>query len=101
MHEELEINKEIEEKIEKEDLGSFVHLHVHTEYSLLDGSGKIKELIAKTKELWMNSIAITDHGVMYGCVEFYKQAKEQGIKPIIGCEIYVAAKSMNIKEADR
>ena len=94
MHQELEIK-------EKEDLGSFVHLHVHTEYSLLDGSGKIKELIAKTKELGMKSIAITDHGAMYGCVEFYKQAKDQGIKPIIGCEIYVAAKDMNIKEADR
>ncbi|MGH4050667.1 MAG: DNA polymerase III subunit alpha [Clostridium sp.] len=92
MNEELKI---------KEDLGSFVHLHVHTEYSLLDGSGKIKELISKTKELGMKSLAITDHGVMYGCVEFYKQAKEQGIKPIIGCEIYVAAKSMNIKQADR
>ncbi|MCB2293432.1 DNA polymerase III subunit alpha [Clostridium algoriphilum] len=94
MTEELKIEK-------KEDLGSFVHLHVHTEYSLLDGSGKIKELIAKTKELGMKSIAITDHGVMYGCVEFYKQAKEQGIKPIIGCEVYVAAKSMDIKEANR
>ncbi|MGH4122897.1 MAG: DNA polymerase III subunit alpha [Clostridium sp.] len=86
---------------EKEDLGSFVHLHVHTEYSLLDGSGKIKDLLSKTKELGMKSIAITDHGVMYGCVEFYKEAKKQGIKPIIGCEIYVAAKSMYIKEADR
>ncbi len=94
MHQELEIK-------EKENLGNFVHLHVHTEYSLLDGSGKIKELIAKTKELGMKSIAITDHGAMYGCVEFYKQAKDQGIKPIIGCEIYVAAKDMNIKEADR
>ncbi|MCB2299399.1 DNA polymerase III subunit alpha [Clostridium tagluense] len=89
------------QKSEKEDVENFVHLHVHTEYSLLDGSGKIKELISKTKELGMKSIAITDHGVMYGCVEFYKQAKEQGIKPIIGCEIYVAAKSMYIKEADR
>ena len=94
MTEKLKIKK-------RDDLGDFVHLHVHTEYSLLDGSGKIKELIAKTKELGMKSIAITDHGVMYGCVEFYKQAKEQGIKPIIGCEIYVAAKSMNIKETDR
>ncbi|MCB2313574.1 DNA polymerase III subunit alpha [Clostridium tagluense] len=89
------------QKSEKEDVENFVHLHVHTEYSLLDGSGKIKELLSKTKELGMKSIAITDHGVMYGCVEFYKQAKEQGIKPIIGCEIYVAAKSMYIKEADR
>lgn len=94
------MNQELAIK-EKEDLGSFVHLHVHTEYSLLDGSGKIKDLISKTKKQGMKSIAITDHGVMYGCVEFYKQAKEQGIKPIIGCEIYVAAKSMNIKEADR
>lgn len=89
------------QELEKEDLGSFVHLHVHTEYSLLDGSGKIKELLAKTKELGMKSIAITDHGAMYGCVEFYKQAKAQGIKPIIGCEIYVAAKDMNIKQVDR
>jgi DNA polymerase-3 subunit alpha len=74
--------------------GDYVHLHVHTEYSLLDGSGKIPDLIAKTKELGMKSIAITDHGVMYGCVDFYQAAKNQGIKPIIGCEIYVAAKSM-------
>lgn len=74
--------------------GDFVHLHVHTEYSLLDGSGKIPDLIARAKELGMKSIAITDHGVMYGCVDFYKEAKEQGIKPIIGCEIYVATKSM-------
>ncbi|MGK0466174.1 MAG: DNA polymerase-3 subunit alpha [Clostridium sp.] len=89
------------QKSESEDLGSFVHLHVHTEYSLLDGSGKIKDLISKAVELGMKSIAITDHGVMYGCVEFYKQAKAQGIKPIIGCEIYIAAKSMNIKQTDR
>jgi len=94
------VGEELEIK-EKENLGSFVHLHVHTEYSLLDGSGKIGELISKTKELGMRSIAITDHGVMYGCVEFYKEAKKQGIKPIIGCEIYVAAKSMHIKEADK
>lgn len=84
--------------------GDFVHLHVHTEYSLLDGSGKIPELIARVKELGMKSIAITDHGVMYGCVDFYKEAKAQGIKPILGCEIYVAAKSMydksNNKEND-
>ena len=82
----------------KEDLGEFVHLHVHTEYSLLDGSGKINKLIARTKELGMKSIAITDHGVMYGCVDFYKSAKDAGIKPIIGCEIYVASKSMYIKD---
>lgn len=87
-------------KDDKSYLGSFVHLHVHTEYSLLDGSGKISKLIEKTKELGMKSIAITDHGTMYGTVDFYKAATEAGIKPIIGCEIYVAAKSMHIKEPD-
>ena len=79
----------------------FCHLHLHTEYSLLDGSGKISKLIKQAKELGMESIAITDHGVMYGCVEFYKQAKEQGIKPILGCEVYVASKSMKIKNPDK
>lgn len=74
--------------------GEFVHLHNHTEYSLLDGSGRISDVIGRAKELGMSSIAITDHGVMYGCVEFYKAAAEQGIKPIIGCEVYVASKSM-------
>lgn len=76
----------------------FVHLHVHTEYSLLDGSAKIKELVARVKELGMDSIAITDHGAMYGAIEFYKAAKEVGIKPIIGCEVYVAAGSRLVKE---
>lgn len=80
--------------MEKEFEGDFVHLHVHTGYSLLDGSGKIPDMIARVKELGMKSIAITDHGTMYGCVEFYKEAMAQGIKPIIGCETYVAAKSM-------
>lgn len=69
---------------------SFAHLHVHTEYSLLDGSNKIKEYVARVKELGMNSAAITDHGVMFGCIDFYKVAKEAGIKPILGCEVYVA-----------
>ncbi len=68
----------------------FRHLHVHTEYSLLDGSIKIKDLIRRTKELGMDSIAITDHGAMFGIVQFYKEAKKQGIKPILGCEVYVA-----------
>ena len=68
----------------------FTHLHVHTEYSLLDGSSKIKELVARAKELGMDSIAITDHGVMYGVIDFYRAAKEAGIKPILGCEVYVA-----------
>lgn len=79
----------------------FVHLHVHTEFSLLDGSGKISKLVSKAKELGMKSLAITDHGAMYGVVDFYKAAKEQGIKPIIGCEIYVAGKSMYIKQPDK
>jgi DNA polymerase-3 subunit alpha len=72
---------------------SFTHLHVHTEYSLLDGSGKIKELVHQTKELGMDSIAITDHGAMYGVIDFYRAAKAEGIKPIIGCEIYVTSGS--------
>lgn len=76
----------------------WVSLHQHTEYSLLDSSAKISELIARAKELGMDSIAITDHGSMYGCVEFYKEAKAQGIKPIIGCEIYVSQKSMYTKQ---
>ena len=69
---------------------AFTHLHVHTEYSLLDGSSKIKELAARAKELGMDSMAVTDHGVMYGVIDFYRAAKEVGIKPIIGCEVYVA-----------
>ncbi|MCT8976409.1 DNA polymerase III subunit alpha [Clostridium sp. CX1] len=79
----------------------WVSLHQHTGYSLLDSSAKIPNLIARAKELGMKSIAITDHGVMYGCVEFYQEAKAQGIKPIIGCEIYVAGKSMHIKQNDK
>lgn len=69
---------------------AFAHLHVHTEYSLLDGSNKIKEYVARVKELGMTAAAITDHGVMYGVIEFYKAAKEAGINPILGCEVYVA-----------
>lgn len=78
---------------------SFTHLHVHTEFSLLDGSCKIKEIVARAKELGMDSLAITDHGVMYGVIDFYKAAKEVGIKPIIGCEVYVAPGSRFNKEA--
>ena len=69
---------------------SFVHLHVHTEYSLLDGSNKIKEYVSRVKELGMNSAAITDHGVMYGVIDFYRAARNAKIKPILGCEVYVA-----------
>ena len=72
---------------------SFVHLHVHTEYSLLDGSNKIKEYVSRVRELGMNSAAITDHGVMYGVIDFYREAKKQGINPILGCEVYVAPNS--------
>ncbi|QCX34475.1 DNA polymerase III subunit alpha [Caloramator sp. E03] len=79
-------------------LESFVHLHVHTEYSLLDGSARIKKLVKKAKELNMKSLAITDHGVMYGVVDFYKACIEEGIKPIIGCEIYLAPRSLYKKE---
>ena len=72
---------------------SFAHLHVHTEFSLLDGSNKIKEYVSRVKELGMNSAAITDHGVMYGVIDFYREAKKQGINPILGCEVYVAPNS--------
>ncbi len=75
------------------DKVNFTHLHVHTEYSLLDGSSKIKELVKEVKELGMDSIAITDHGVMYGAIDFYKEALKVGIKPIMGCEVYVASGS--------
>ena len=71
----------------------FVHLHVHTEYSLLDGSSKISEIAHRTKELGMDALAITDHGVMYGAIDFYKACQKEGIKPIIGCEVYVAGGS--------
>ena len=80
---------------------NFTHLHVHTEYSLLDGASKIKELVAKTKELGMDSIAITDHGVMYGVIDFYRACREVGIKPIIGCEVYVAPGSRFDREVGR
>ena len=78
---------------------NFAHLHVHTEFSLLDGSSKIKEITARAKELGMNSLAITDHGVMYGAIDFYRAANANGIKPIIGCEVYVAPGSRFTKEA--
>jgi DNA polymerase-3 subunit alpha len=76
----------------------FTHLHVHTEYSLLDGSNKIKEYVARVKELGMDSAAITDHGVMFGIIDFYREAKAAGIKPILGCEVYVAPNSRFDKE---
>ena len=74
-------------------MSGFAHLHVHSEYSLLDGACRIKGLIARAKELGQTSVAITDHGVMYGVVEFYEEAKREGIRPIIGCEVYVAPRT--------
>jgi DNA polymerase-3 subunit alpha len=78
---------------------NFVHLHVHTEYSLLDGASRISSLVSYAKELGMHSLAITDHGVMYGAVEFYKECTKQGIKPIIGCEVYTAARTRCDKQS--
>ena len=76
----------------------FVHLHVHTEYSLLDGSGRIGDLLDRTKELGMDTIAITVHGSMFGVIEFYKQAKRKGVKPILGSEVYVAINKYTERE---
>ncbi|MFI5265700.1 MAG: PHP domain-containing protein, partial [Candidatus Levyibacteriota bacterium] len=80
-------------------MGDFVHLHNHSEYSLLDGLSKIPEMVTRVKDLGMTSIAITDHGNMYGTIKFYKECKAQGIKPIIGCEIYVAKRYLTDKES--
>lgn len=80
-------------------MGAFVHLHVHSEFSLLDGANRIKDLPVRAKELGMDSIALTDHGVMFGVVDFYKECKKNGVKPIIGCEVYVAPRSRFDKEA--
>ena len=80
-------------------MGSFVHLHVHTEYSLLDGAARIAPLVERVKEKGMDAIAITDHGAMYGVVDFYKACKKAGIKPILGCEVYTAARSRFDKDA--
>lgn len=80
-------------------MGSFVHLHVHTEYSLLDGANRIGALVKRVKELGMDSIAITDHGAMYGVIDFYKACKKEGIKPILGCEVYTAARTRFDKDA--
>ena len=79
-------------------MGGFVHLHLHTEYSLLDGATRIKEIADKAIAEGQDAVAITDHGVMYGCVEFYNALKAKGIKPIIGCEVYVAPRSRHSKE---
>ncbi len=80
---------------------AFTHLHVHTEYSLLDGFCRIKEVVARAKELGMDSLAITDHGAMFGVIDFYKECRKQGIKPLIGCEVYMAARRMEDKDPDK
>src|SRR4030042_1796228 len=77
----------------------FTHLHVHTEYSLLDGLCRINQVISKAKALGMNSLAITDHGTMHGVIDFYMAARDAGIKPIIGCEVYVAPGDRHSKNA--
>ncbi len=79
---------------------TFTHLHVHTEYSLLDGAARIVKLVTQAKELGMQSLAITDHGVMFGVIDFYKECQKQGIKPIIGCEVYTAARTLEDKNSD-
>ena len=79
-------------------MSNFVHLHIHSEFSLLDGANRIKDLPKRAKELGMDAIAITDHGVMYGAIDFYKACKSEGVKPIIGCEVYVAPRSRFDKE---
>jgi DNA polymerase-3 subunit alpha len=81
-------------------MGDFVHLHVHSEFSLLDGANRIKDLPVRAKELGMDAMAITDHGVMFGAIDFYKACKANGIKPIIGCEVYVAPRSRKDKDAE-
>ena len=79
---------------------SFTHLHLHTEYSLLDGAARIDGVVKRAKELGMDSIAITDHGNMFGVIDFYKECKKQGVKPLIGCEIYMAVRGMKDKDPD-
>ena len=78
-------------------MSDFVHLHVHTEYSLLDGACRIDRLLKRVSEMGQTAAAITDHGVMYGVIDFYRKAKELGIRPIIGCEVYVAPRTMKDK----
>lgn len=80
---------------------AFTHLHVHTEYSLLDGAARIKDIVARAKELGMTSLAITDHGVMFGVIDFYRECNKQGIKPVIGCEVYTAARTLFDKDPEK
>ena len=86
------MNKELLKK-KGRIMSNFVHLHIHSEFSLLDGANRIKDLPVRAKELGMDAIAITDHGSMYGTIDFYKACKKEGVKPIIGCEVYVAPRT--------
>ncbi|MFN7088723.1 MAG: PHP domain-containing protein, partial [Candidatus Paceibacteria bacterium] len=79
----------------------FVHLHLHSHYSLLDGLSKIDEILDRIKELGMDAVALTDHGVLYGAIEFYTKAKSKGVKPIIGCELYLAPRTLYDKDPNR
>jgi len=79
----------------------FTHLHVHTEYSLLDGAARIPELMKEAKRLGMDSIAITDHGNMFGVIDFYRAAQKEGLHPVIGCEVYVAARTMDDRDSEK
>jgi DNA polymerase III subunit alpha len=76
----------------------FVHLHCHSEYSLLDGAARIRDMVGRAKELGMPALAITDHGTMYGVIDFYKEAKKAGVKPVIGCEVYVAPRGRSDRD---
>ena len=80
---------------------AFTHLHVHTEYSLLDGASRIADLVSRAKELGMDSVAITDHGVMFGVIDFYRECLKEGIKPVIGCEVYTAARTLFDKDSEK
>ena len=99
----LEERKEItKESFEEPEMPKgFAHLHVHTEYSLLDGMSSVQDLPAYAKSLGMNALAITDHGNMFGCVKFAKSCKKAGIKPIIGCEVYTAERKMEDKDSEK
>src|SRR3989344_4878267 len=79
----------------------FTHLHLHSHYSLLDGLSKIDEIVSRVKELGMDSVALTDHGNLYGAIEFYQKASKEGIKPILGCELYLAPRTLYDKEPGR
>ena len=85
------------EEVKSKPKSNFVHIHTHSHYSMLDGMGKINELVKKAADLGMPALALTDHGVMHGVVEFYEECEKAGIKPLIGCEVYVAPRTLHDK----